>query len=157
MAVWSQDKRVVIPLVAVIMGHWSLLLHGKYLVHTSRGPTNHPIGILLKADWINGTCVITQTDNKILAASFIYSMAFDFIVLNLTAFKLVVPVGNAKRSRLMTLIFGDGLIYFIIAFLSNLIATVSHLGIFPWATHSLFTSISDIHAGQPQPSHVDRG
>ena len=84
-------------------------------------------------------------------------MAFDFIVLNLTAFKLVVPVGNAKRSRLMTLIFGDGLIYFIIAFLSNLIATVSHLGIFPGATHSLFTSISDIHAGQLEPSHVDRG
>ncbi|KAK7681333.1 hypothetical protein QCA50_015424 [Cerrena zonata] len=108
MAVWSQSRYIVVLLVMIIMGHWSLLLHG----------------ILLKAEWMNGTCVITNTDNKILAASFIYSMAFDFIVLLLTAYKLATPTKNAKRSRLMTLIFGDGLIYFIIAFLANLIATV---------------------------------
>ncbi|CAL1699326.1 unnamed protein product [Somion occarium] len=108
MAVWSQSKYIVIPLVCIIIGHWSLLLHG----------------ILLKAQWVNGACVITNTDNKILAASFIYSMAFDFIVLVLTAFKLAVPAKSVKRSRLMTLIFGDGLIFFIIAFLSNLLATI---------------------------------
>lgn len=57
-------------------------------------------------------------------------MAFDFLVLFLTAYKLATPVKNAKRSKLMTLIFGDGLIYFIIAFLANLIATVSC--VFSW-------------------------
>jgi hypothetical protein len=41
-------------------------------------------------------------------------MAFDFIVLCLTGFKLAYP-GSGGRSRLVQLIFGDGLIYFIIA------------------------------------------
>lgn len=90
------------------MGHWSLLLHG----------------ILLKAEWTGQGCAITQTDNKLLAASFIYSMCFDFTVLVLTAVKLAFPAKASQRSRLMTLIFGDGLIFFIVAFFANLIATV---------------------------------
>lgn len=28
MAVWSQKWFIVVPLVMVILGHWSLLLHG---------------------------------------------------------------------------------------------------------------------------------
>ena len=28
MAVWSQSLYIVIPLVCLILGHWSLLLHG---------------------------------------------------------------------------------------------------------------------------------
>jgi len=40
-------------------------------------------------------------------------MAFDFFVLTLTAYKLFNPVGG--RSRLVELIFNDGLIYFVIA------------------------------------------
>jgi hypothetical protein len=98
----------------------------------------------LKAAWVPGQgCIITQTDNKVLAITFIYSMAFDFLVLILTAYKLLNPTGG--RSRLVELIFNDGLIYFVIAsvffvrlrrpsshileymrsFLANLIATVS--------------------------------
>jgi len=70
-------------------------------------------GVLLKAVWAQGGCAIIYTNNKILAASFIYGMAFDFIVLCLTAWKLAFPSGG--RSRLVTLIFGDGLIYFLFA------------------------------------------
>jgi hypothetical protein len=40
-------------------------------------------------------------------------MAFDFTVLSLTAYKLVLPTGG--KSGLVTLIFNDGLIYFVIA------------------------------------------
>ncbi|KAF9482277.1 hypothetical protein BDN70DRAFT_930114 [Pholiota conissans] len=106
MAVWSRAWYIVVPLVLIIMGHWSLLLHG----------------ILLKAAWIDGQCVITETDNKLLAITFIYSMCFDFLVLCLTAFKLLYP--KTGRSRLVELIFNDGLIYFLLAFLANLIATI---------------------------------
>lgn len=70
-------------------------------------------GVLLKAVWAQGGCAIIYTNNKILAASFIYGMVFDFIVLCLTAWKLAFPSGG--RSRLVTLIFGDGLIYFLLA------------------------------------------
>jgi len=107
MAVWSRRWYIVVPLVVVILGHWSLLLHG----------------VLLKAKWIpNQGCTITQTDSKLLAATFIYSMAFDLLVLLLTAFKLLYPATG--RSRLVALIFNDGLIYFVIAFLVNLLATI---------------------------------
>jgi len=71
-------------------------------------------GVLLKAVWAQGGCAIVYTNNKILAASFIYGMSFDFIVLCLTAWKLAFPTGG--RSRLITLIFGDGLIYFLVAY-----------------------------------------
>ncbi|KAH9915989.1 uncharacterized protein B0H18DRAFT_856441, partial [Fomitopsis serialis] len=110
MAVWSQVWYIVIPLVAVILGHWSLLLHG----------------ILIKAAWIPGQgCAITDTDNTLLAATFIYSMAFDFTVLMLTAWKLTFNKSSGeKRSKIVQLIFGDGLIYFIVAFVANLLATI---------------------------------
>jgi len=112
MAVWSQRWYIVAPLVLLILGQFSLLLHG----------------VLLKAtyDPADG-CVITDTDNTLLAATFIYSMCFDFTVLSLTAWKLVINAPSTKvmgRSRLVVLIFGDGLIYFFIAFLSNLLATI---------------------------------
>jgi len=106
-AIWDQRWYICVPLVAVILGHWSLLLHG----------------ILLKADWdpVQG-CIITSTDTRLLSITFIYSMAFDFTVLSLTAYKLLLPAGG--KSRLVSLIFNDGLIYFVIAFLSNLLATI---------------------------------
>ncbi|KIK68478.1 hypothetical protein GYMLUDRAFT_237528 [Collybiopsis luxurians FD-317 M1] len=112
MAVWSQRWYIVIPLVLVILGHWSLLLHG-ILIHAAYDPDTK-------------ACIITDTDNKLLAATFIYTMCFDFTVLSLTAWKLVINAPSSKvmgRSKLVVLIFGDGLIYFFIAFLSNLLAT----------------------------------
>ncbi|TDL25127.1 hypothetical protein BD410DRAFT_765717 [Rickenella mellea] len=98
-AVWSQSMYIVIPLIAIILGHWSLLLHG----------------LLIKAAWVPPAgCVIIKTDNKILAITFIYSMAFDLLVLCLTAWKLVFP--GTGRSRLVSLIFNDGLIFFFVAY-----------------------------------------
>lgn len=117
MAVWSQAWYIVVPLVAVILGHWSLLLHGtpSYFVNC-RELTYVSTGILIKAAWIPGSgCAITNTDNKLLAATFIYSMAFDFAVLMLSAWKLAFPLKREKQSRIVQLIFHDGLIFFIIA------------------------------------------
>lgn len=123
MAVWSQVWYIVVPLVLLILGHWSLLLHGMYpclcfspFLRRSNGSSSLLAGILIKAAWIPGAgCTITDTDNHILAATFFYSMAFDFIVLVLTAWKLAFPVRREDQSRIVQLIFGDGLIFFIIA------------------------------------------
>ena len=127
MAVWGQKWYIIAALVSISLGHWSLLLHG----------------ILLTARWIPGQgCIITSTDSKLLSATFIYSMVFDFTVLILTASKLVRPSGT--KSQLVNMMFADGLYYFIIAyvlmshrsrhhrslisvyysFLANLVATV---------------------------------
>ncbi|KAI8976582.1 hypothetical protein BD414DRAFT_158407 [Trametes punicea] len=109
MAIWSQVWSIVGLLVIVILGHWSLLLHG----------------ILLKAAWIPGQgCVITHTSNKLLAVTFIYTMCFDFLVLVLAGYKLgITSVGRKNRSKIVKLIFDDGLIYFVVALVSNIIAT----------------------------------
>ncbi|KAJ6605524.1 hypothetical protein DFH09DRAFT_1121516 [Mycena vulgaris] len=79
--------------------------------------------VLLKAAWDpEQGCIITSTDNHLLAVTFIYTMAFDFTVLSLTAYKLAFPAGG--KSRLVSLIFNDGLIYFVIALVSNTLATI---------------------------------
>lgn len=98
-AVWGQKWYIVFALAAISLGHWSLLLHG----------------ILLTAAWLPGQgCVITTTDSKLLSATFIYSMVFDFTVLVLTAIKLIRPAGT--KSQLVNMMFADGLYYFIIAY-----------------------------------------
>ncbi|KAF8903939.1 hypothetical protein CPB84DRAFT_1706679 [Gymnopilus junonius] len=108
MAIWSQNIYIVGLLVFVIFGHWSLILQG----------------VQLKAEWVAGVgCQITQTNNRILATIFIYSMCFDLTVLLLNTYKLL-GINGPGRSRLTHMVFADGLIYFIIAFLANLIATV---------------------------------
>ncbi|KAH9899245.1 hypothetical protein C8Q73DRAFT_312043 [Cubamyces lactineus] len=108
MALWSHHKYIVIPIIVIILGHWSLILQG----------------VLVKASWIPGAgCQVTGSNNTILAATFIYSMCFDLVILLLSMYKLVLGV-KGGRSQLMTLLFKDGLVYFIIAFLSNLLATV---------------------------------
>jgi len=105
-AIWARKWYIAGPLVLVILGHWSLLLHG----------------VVLTSVWDakSGQCLITDTSNTILAATFIYSMCFDFVVMVLTATKLFSTTG---RSRLVGLIFNDGLIYFVIAFAANTVAT----------------------------------
>ncbi|KAI0763034.1 hypothetical protein BD413DRAFT_495304 [Trametes elegans] len=107
MALWSHNKFIVIPIIVIILGHWSLILQG----------------VLVHASWVNGGCAVTGSNNTILAATFIYSMTFDLIILLLSMYKLVIGV-KGGRSQLMTLLFKDGLVYFIIAFLANLLATV---------------------------------
>jgi len=112
MAVWTQNKFVVGFLVLVILGHWALILQG----------------VLLKATWVDPVgCVIVSTNNKVLAATFIYSMCFDLIVLVLNAYKLFGMKSKHQgfgTSKIAKLIFEDGLIFFIIAFIANLLATV---------------------------------
>ncbi|KAI0918771.1 hypothetical protein AcV7_010415 [Taiwanofungus camphoratus] len=105
MVLWSNSLYVVVPLVIVILGHWSLILQG----------------VLLTAEWIPGSgCAIIRSNKTILAATFIYSMCFDALVMVLSAYKLS---GRAGRSQLIRLLFKDGMIYFLVAFISNLIAT----------------------------------
>ena len=78
------------------------------------GAHSSDAGILLKAQWVPGQgCAITHTNTTILAATFIYSMCFDLIILILTCIKLRKPGG--QRSQLMNMLFKDGLIYFFIA------------------------------------------
>ena len=118
MAIWNMDRRIVIGLILLILGHWSLILQGKFQpVLNCRSvlvEVRHDQGTQLFASWENGQgCVITHTDNKILSATFIYSMCFDLIVMLLSAFKLIhARLGSSQIAKLL---FQDGLVYFLIA------------------------------------------
>lgn len=112
-AIWSYSKFIIGGLVLIIFGHWSLILQG----------------VQLTAVWVDGVgCVITETNNHILAAIFIYSMCFDLLILCVNTYKLLGINSSVTRAvgvtRLSNLIFEDGLIFFFIAFLANMIATV---------------------------------
>ena len=44
----------------------------------------------MQAQWVEGSgCIITSTNNTILAAIFIYSMCFDLLVIVLNMYKLL--------------------------------------------------------------------
>ncbi|KAE9407891.1 hypothetical protein BT96DRAFT_986128 [Gymnopus androsaceus JB14] len=114
LAVYRNSKPLTVVIVCLILGHWSLILQA---------------GVLLKATWSEeeSQCIIVSTDNTVLAATFIYSMIFDLVVFLLNAYKLSSRKGKPSsmgESRLGRMLFGDGLVYFFIAFMSNLIATV---------------------------------
>ncbi|KAJ7660371.1 hypothetical protein DFH06DRAFT_1269095 [Mycena polygramma] len=108
LAIWSQNGWIKILLTVVILGHWSLILQG----------------VLLTAHWdpVAATCVITSSNNTILAATFTYSMCFDLMVFLLNAYKLGTK--RKSSSKLSNMIFKDGLIFFFVAFLANLVATI---------------------------------
>ena len=103
MAIWSHNKFIIVGLIVIIMGHWSLILAGSQL----------------KAIWVEGAgCVIVETNNKILAAIFIYSMCFDLIILLVNTYKLLGINSGGRAmgtSKLSKMIFEDGLIFFFIA------------------------------------------
>ncbi|KAI9569905.1 hypothetical protein HD554DRAFT_461696 [Boletus coccyginus] len=112
-AIWSQNKWIVGIIVLLILGHWSLILQG----------------VLLKVIWVQGVgCTIVKSNTTILAATFIYSMSFDLVVLCLTAYKLAwtrrISGTPGIHSKLVRMVFSDGLVYFILAFLANLLATI---------------------------------
>ncbi|KAJ7918428.1 hypothetical protein B0H13DRAFT_1992902 [Mycena leptocephala] len=108
LAIWSQNKWIKVFLIVIILGHWSLILQG----------------VLLKAHWeaAADTCVIDGSNNTVLAATFTYSMCFDLVVFILNAYKLGIK--RKSKSKLTKMIFKDGLIFFFIAFLANLVATI---------------------------------
>ncbi|KIJ14739.1 hypothetical protein PAXINDRAFT_169638 [Paxillus involutus ATCC 200175] len=112
-AIWSRNKWIIGTLVLIMLGHWAIIFQS----------------IPLSATWVPGVgCTITESNPTISAATFIYSMCFDFVVLCLTAYKLAWNLrrtgSSGLHTKLVRMIFTDGLVYFIIAFLANLTAAI---------------------------------
>jgi len=91
---------------------------------------HHSLGVNITAAWDPNAraCVIVKTNTKILAATFVYSMCFDLIVFLLNLYKLYLrrerETASMGASRLGKMIFGDGLIYFFIAYVYHLFQTI---------------------------------
>ncbi|KAJ3484655.1 hypothetical protein NLI96_g5497 [Meripilus lineatus] len=108
MAVWSMDRRCVVPLTLLMLGQWGVII---WAIHGAG------------ASWIPGEgCTRQSMSLTAQLATLLYSLGFDFIVMVLCAYKLVGPLRS--HSRLMNLLFRDGLIYFVIVFLGTLPSAV---------------------------------
>ncbi|KIM37061.1 hypothetical protein M413DRAFT_423897 [Hebeloma cylindrosporum] len=131
MAIWAQNRYIIGGLVLIILGHWSIILQGapfpcKLDCHSDSELIALLIGVQLTTIYVPGEgCEILQSHSKVLPGIFIYSMCFDFTVLVLNTYKLLgINSDLMGRARLVQMIFIDGLIFFILAFLSNFVATV---------------------------------
>ncbi|CUA73382.1 hypothetical protein RSOLAG22IIIB_05272 [Rhizoctonia solani] len=109
-AIWSRSIWVVAPLLLVALGHWAILLHGIIAV---RATWNATVGV----------CVVTGTSNIFLRLLYNYTMAFDLLVLILSVAGLL-RAGHGRGSGLWSLLFKDGIAYFTVAFIGNLIAAI---------------------------------
>ncbi|KAH8099898.1 hypothetical protein BXZ70DRAFT_1026395 [Cristinia sonorae] len=95
--------RIVILLSVLIAGHWGVVLSATEV----------------KAQWSPGDgCVATQTRRVLLMLTYIYSLVFDATIFLLTAWKL--SSGHHRRSRLVRLMFKDGLWYFLLVTVLNI-------------------------------------
>ncbi|KAJ7589476.1 hypothetical protein C8J56DRAFT_938688 [Mycena floridula] len=125
MLVWAYDTRIMATLIVLILGHFVVvtlnILHGQ-------------------VDWIStgNTCVPTRLDSSLNAAMFIYTSGIDLIVMCLMAFK----VFRYRQDKISTLLLRDGLIYFLVVFVVNVVAAIfSLLNLNP-----LMSIISDVPA-----------
>ncbi|KAI6103818.1 hypothetical protein EDD16DRAFT_297640 [Pisolithus croceorrhizus] len=109
-AVWH-NKWITRLIILLVLGHWSLVLQSG-LVITSWTPTSG--------------CVIVETKNMILAATSLYAMGFDFIVLCLLAYKLAFThdLGTSALGRLSRRLISEGILYFVVSFICNSIASL---------------------------------
>ncbi|KZT03849.1 uncharacterized protein LAESUDRAFT_659020, partial [Laetiporus sulphureus 93-53] len=104
--IWAKNLYIVVPLVFAILGHWTLILQGT----------------TLSAAWDTDTgCRITHANYALLAAVFIYCMVLDVLVLVLSVIKLHGRTGNSK---LLAVVYRDGMIYFLAASSVNIVAVL---------------------------------
>jgi len=110
-AVWNKKLYIIIPLGLISAGQWGILLHGVTTVKAFADPTT-------------GACVVAQVQGLFLNLVYLWTMFTDLIVLILTLVGLLITPG---RSQLWRLLLGDGILYFLVAFLANTIPAVSLL------------------------------
>ncbi|EIN08352.1 hypothetical protein PUNSTDRAFT_113902 [Punctularia strigosozonata HHB-11173 SS5] len=106
-AIWDRHRYITFLVIFLSLGQWAVILQGA----------------LLRATYIpDQGCIITEAKTGLIAISFIYTMAFDFLIMCLNTWRLLpYPQGGWTVTKLL---FRDGMIYFAISFLGNLAASV---------------------------------
>ncbi|TCD62188.1 hypothetical protein EIP91_007246 [Steccherinum ochraceum] len=114
MGAWSFDRRVVIPLILLIIGHWILILFHISLI--GYVDTHLP-------ETLNLDLVSTLNFAWILLVPS-YALAIDIAVFSLTLYKLWYA--QTSRTHLMTRIVQEGLIYILLTAVANAIAIIPY-------------------------------
>jgi hypothetical protein len=133
-AVWNRSPRIVVPLLLASMGQWGLLIHGI---------------VTIRSQWsdVERACIVETVSPKLMGAIFLScelypqsslfpplpshganeilmsnaGVLFDLVVLVLTTTGLYL---SPARSSLWQLLFRQGIIYFVAAFVANMLPTI---------------------------------
>lgn len=112
----------------MVIGQWAVILQGTYLSND-----RSLLGLIvgeggeLQAEWMKGAgCVNLQTNNTLLAVTYAISTVLDTVVLLLSFWKLRILAKAVHTSVFVTILFRDGLIYFIVAWVT-IVSVVSWL------------------------------
>lgn len=107
-AVWSADRRVVIPLVVLTLVHWALTIAGThFFVSHANSVTD-----ILHIPAIVPSLELHSTSNiKIL---FFFTTTFEIVIFALTFGKLFFP--RRTRTQFTQRILEDGVLYFIVVY-----------------------------------------
>ncbi|KAF9528074.1 hypothetical protein CPB83DRAFT_366671 [Crepidotus variabilis] len=110
-AVWSQNRFVIAGLCLMTLGQWGIIANG---IRAS------------SASWLEGYGCFPSFDSTWYwtLVLFIYTVVFDFVFLVLNAYKLGIRGGARSKSGFANLIFKQGLIFYMIAFLVDLLAII---------------------------------
>ncbi|EIN04631.1 hypothetical protein PUNSTDRAFT_116302 [Punctularia strigosozonata HHB-11173 SS5] len=105
-AIWNHDRYIVGLIGALVLGHWFLMFRS----------------LPLDAEFIPGLgCAATTLSKTFIAAHYVYTMMFDLVILALSVYKLGVSF-NEGNPPLVTLLFRDGVAYFVIVILFNILS-----------------------------------
>lgn len=125
-ALWEWERWVTVTIGILSLGQWGILIRGMNIV---------------QAVWDGSTnsCVVNNTNHLLLNLNYFYSgfiflakkitaylgvaMAFDFVILIFTT--IILGRYSRQNGGLSTLLFRDGLIYFLVTSMCNTIPAVS--------------------------------
>lgn len=114
MALWSLDRRVTVPLAILMLLQWSLVVLSTQglepLLHTYTYPLSNPFidGVFSSFYALSGNRITEPW----IPSMFIYTIVFDILIILLFSWKVFWPI--TKRTRLVTRILKDGLVYFLL-------------------------------------------
>ncbi|KAG9075158.1 hypothetical protein FS749_013194 [Ceratobasidium sp. UAMH 11750] len=109
-AIWSRNVYILLGLLTIALGHWAILFLGVISVRSAWNPA------------VN-VCIVTGTSTTLLRLVYGYTMAFDLTVLIVSTAGLLRS-GGRQGSDLWKLLFRDGIVYFLVAFVGNAVASV---------------------------------
>lgn len=109
-AIWSRNLYITLGMLAIALGHWAILFLGVISVRAAWNPAGN-------------MCIVTGTSTTLLRLVYGYTMSFDLMVLVISTTGLL-RTGGRQSSDLWKLLFRDGIVYFIVAFIGNAVAAV---------------------------------
>ncbi|KAJ8089626.1 hypothetical protein PM082_014884 [Marasmius tenuissimus] len=111
MAVWGNNQVVVLALTILLVGQFGVII---------RSIPTRIRGVYVK----ESGCVMASAETDPVSVLYIVTMVVDFVILLLTVYKTYVEYRDMYHSGLIRLIFRDGLAYFAVVFVANLVALV---------------------------------